>query len=513
MTAFARTCCAGERELCLVKRVPERSYGNFDGCNVVLNADIVHRGMKRAATFVIVGLTLQACAPAAKTPTAQVGAPARNMEETSETVGRRLLALLAAGDYARASAMGDATMQSKFDAAAAERVWTATQRKLGAFQRVGAVRVEPGKGGNQRLLFQTVFERGEATFLVVVDPKGLVAGFWIEGVHPTSKPSDQPFSSASYVNTNLFAEHSTTVGTAPYALPATVSVPKSNAKHAAVVFVHGSGPLDRDESVGALKPFRDLAQGFASAGIVSLRYDKRAFAYKATAPELAFATFEASTIDDACAAIDAVRREPSVDPASVFVVGHSLGGYALPTVAAHCKTPIAGLIALAPAGRALQDIIVSQREAQLVASEPPSAAREAKIADLRAQAAKVRALPTTAANDPPASELLGVPASYWRSLDHASFPKRVSAISVPTVATFGGNDVQVTSSDAAVWEALAQTHEPRETIEIRRYPSLNHFLFSGRMEASTPLTAHTVDADLVRDLVDWIRAHSRTSGS
>ncbi|WP_275936762.1 alpha/beta hydrolase family protein [Labilithrix luteola] len=289
-------------------------------------------------------------------------------------------------------------------------------------------------------------------------------------------------------------------------------MPKSNEKHAAVVFIHGSGPLDRDESVGALKPFRDLAQGFASAGIVSLRYDKRAFAYKTTAPEVAFATFEASTIDDACAAIDAVRKEPSVDPAKVFVVGHSLGGYALPTVVARCKTPIAGLIALAPAGRALQDIIVAQREAQLVASEPPSAARDAKVADLRAQATKVRALPTTAANDPPASDLLGIPASYWRSLDHASFPKRVSAISVPTLATFGGNDVQVTSSDAAVWEALAQAHEPRETLDIRRYPSLNHFLFSGRMEASTPLTAHTADANLVGDLVDWIRARSRTSG-
>lgn len=101
---------------------------------------------------------------------------------------------------------------------------------------------------------------------------------------------------------------------------------------------------------------------------------------------------------------------------------------------------------------------------------------------------------------------------YWRSLAHASFPKRVSALSIPTLATFAGNDVQVTSADAAVWEALAQAHQPPETIEIRRYPALNHFLFTGRMEPTTPLTAHTADANLVSDLVDWIRAHSKATG-
>ena len=42
-----------------------------------------------------------------------------------------------------------------------------------------------------------------------------------------------------------------------------------------VVLVHGSGPNDRDESIGPNKPFRDLAEGLASRGIAVLRYDKR----------------------------------------------------------------------------------------------------------------------------------------------------------------------------------------------------------------------------------------------
>jgi predicted dienelactone hydrolase len=40
-----------------------------------------------------------------------------------------------------------------------------------------------------------------------------------------------------------------------------------------VVLVHGSGPQDRDESITACKPSRDLAWGLAQKGIAVLRYD------------------------------------------------------------------------------------------------------------------------------------------------------------------------------------------------------------------------------------------------
>ena len=43
----------------------------------------------------------------------------------------------------------------------------------------------------------------------------------------------------------------------------------------AVVLVHGSGQQDRDSTSGPNKPFRDLAHGLASRGILVLRYDKR----------------------------------------------------------------------------------------------------------------------------------------------------------------------------------------------------------------------------------------------
>src|SRR5665254_10563 len=56
---------------------------------------------------------------------------------------------------------------------------------------------------------------------------------------------------------------------------------KGTGPFAAVVLVQGSGPSDRDETIGPNKPFRDIAWGLASAGIAVLRYDKRTFVYGA----------------------------------------------------------------------------------------------------------------------------------------------------------------------------------------------------------------------------------------
>ena len=49
------------------------------------------------------------------------------------------------------------------------------------------------------------------------------------------------------------------VGPAETALPGTLTLPDGKGPFAAVVLVHGSGPNDRDETVGPNRPFRDLA--------------------------------------------------------------------------------------------------------------------------------------------------------------------------------------------------------------------------------------------------------------
>lgn len=57
-------------------------------------------------------------------------------------------------------------------------------------------------------------------------------------------------------------------------MPATLLLPKSDTPVPAVVFLSGSGPNDKDESIGPNKPFADLAKGLGDRGIGSLRFDK-----------------------------------------------------------------------------------------------------------------------------------------------------------------------------------------------------------------------------------------------
>ena len=62
-------------------------------------------------------------------------------------------------------------------------------------------------------------------------------------------------------------------------LPGTFAAPKNLKEYPAVVFVHGSGSGDRNEALGQIKPFQDLAWGLAERGIASYRYDKISYVY------------------------------------------------------------------------------------------------------------------------------------------------------------------------------------------------------------------------------------------
>ena len=64
------------------------------------------------------------------------------------------------------------------------------------------------------------------------------------------------------------SERAVTVGEGEWKLPGTLTVPAGTGPFPAVVLVHGSGPNDRDETVGGTKVFKDLAEGLASRGIV-----------------------------------------------------------------------------------------------------------------------------------------------------------------------------------------------------------------------------------------------------
>ncbi len=135
------------------------------------------------------------------------------------------------------------------------------------------------------------------------------------------------------------------------ALGGTVTWPAGSARVPGVVLIAGSGPQDRDGTVGPNRPFMDLAWGLAAAGIAVLRYDKRSF-------RLGHSDTLADEAADAVAALATLAALERVDRDHVFLLGHSLGGVVATRAAGGMR--VAGIILAAAPARPLEEALLEQ---------------------------------------------------------------------------------------------------------------------------------------------------------
>lgn len=326
---------------------------------------------------------------------------------------------------------------------------------------------------------------------VVVGPDGAIRGFLVQPAPPQAAPA--PPADAPFV------EQERSIGSGATALPATLAMPRGNGPFPAVVLVHGSGPQDRDETLGASRPFLDIARGLAARGIAVLRYEKRTRAHPAQFAGRDF-TVDDETTDDAVAATALLRAQPGIDPARVYVLGHSQGGLLAPRIAAR-SGQVAGLILLAAPARRLLDLLPEQNRYMAALDGTVSDDEKAAIAGIEAMIAGVRG----SGPIEPTALPLGLPIVYWRSVDAVDPVADACASTLPMLFLQGGRDFQVTATDWTAWNA-AFANEPRAT--FRRYPALNHLGIAGSGPSSLAEYARPgqVDAQLIEDVAAWIRS-------
>jgi uncharacterized protein len=181
---------------------------------------------------------------------------------------------------------------------------------------------------------ESAFEHSTFDVTITFDARGRIAGLWFGPLRPTWTPP-------SYADTHAFGERDLDVGRMPR-LSATVTQPTGTGPFPVVVLVHGSGPSDRDETNGGSKLFKDLAWGLGSHGIAAVRYDKRTYQYPRSLVGKAI-TYDEEVVDDACAVVRDAAALPGIDPARVFVLGHSLGADLAPHIALRAGLPVAGV--------------------------------------------------------------------------------------------------------------------------------------------------------------------------
>jgi hypothetical protein len=281
-----------------------------------------------------------------------------------------------------------------------------------------------------------------------------------------------------------------TVGEGEIKLPGTLTVPTAGGRHPGVVLVHTNGPLDRDETIGGVEMFKDLAEGLASRGIVVLRYEKRTRQYP-NVPRAPKYTVEKETVDDAVAAASLLRSQPEVNPQRIFVLGHGLGGYMAPRIAA-ADGKLAGLILMAANERPLEDLVVDQAIYMGLSQRQVDA--------IKAGAAKVKTVDTADEDAPP---VLGMTATYIISLKDYDAAGEARKVTAPILVLHAGRDFEVTAKDFDLWKAgLAG----RKDATFHQFPALNHLMVAGEGKSTDAeyRKAGHVAPEIVDEIAKWV---------
>jgi hypothetical protein len=434
--------------------------------------------------------------PKSSSETAMTEKPAAPPSLTQdEAHARAFIEQLAAGKWADARRDFDPTMSGALDDAKLEATWRGLTSSVGALESIERVRSDK-LGAYTTVLVTCAFEKTKLDAKVAYDAGHKVAGLFF-------LPAQEPWSPPPYAKPDAMVEREVTIGKDPWKLPGTLTLPKGAAKVPAVVLIHGSGPGDRDESIGPNKPFADLAAGLAARGVAVVRFDKRTRVY---GPKLDLSTFtvDDESVNDALAAVKLLRETPEIDPARVFVAGHSLGGFLIPRIAERAGTSVHGYVILAGSTRDVATMMLEQMK-YIGGLDGRVAPEETKMeADVAAAKKRIDALVGGAAPKP-GEIVLGAGPAYWLDLAKYDVLASAKAMTAPVLVAQGGRDYQVTSVDFDRWKGA---FAGKSNVTLRPYPALNHILASGEGKSSpeeyerrTP-----VDATLVGDVATFVLA-------
>ena len=285
-------------------------------------------------------------------------------------------------------------------------------------------------------------------------------------------------------------------------LPGVLTVPKGEGPFPAVILLQGSGSSDKDESVGSLKPFRDIAEGLAAQGVAVYRFDKRTYVYGMKMALDKNITLEDEYIEDAVNAVRLVAGQEKIDPSRIYVLGHSLGGNAIPAVARALESaPVkaCGFIMLAASPRPL-DVLMREQYDFLYSLMPEiTEEQQAEKDKLFAELDKLQDIDSLSEND----RVAGTYSAYWKWLAAYDAAAVAREITRPVLLLQGEEDYQVTMADFALWqEAL----EGKDNWQFRSYPGLTHTFVPGqKAEGAAVYTREgKVDAGVISDIASFV---------
>lgn len=308
-----------------------------------------------------------------------------------------------------------------------------------------------------------------------------------------------------YADTSAFFEKNITITHDEINLPAIITIPKGKGPFPAIILVHGSGPNDKDETIGRNKPFKDLAWGLASKGIAVLRYDKRTFVFpgKNNNTNSCF-TIDEEVIEDALAAFNTLKdfKEENIKISDVYFLGHSLGGCLSPKIMNSINNKASGIIMMASPYRFMDEVLYDQVNSMIKQAEKDST----DIKPLEELYTKVLNLKNMRLNKQvfPAADLpFNLCSNYWEGLNNTEPVDELKNVNKPILFMQGGKDFEVSPNEFQMYKTYLSS---RKSATFKLYPELNHLMIKGSGSASPKEyeTEGHVENEVINDIAGWI---------
>lgn len=348
-------------------------------------------------------------------------------------------------------------------------------KALGTLQSVGEPKVSEMQGYTVYSV-PCVHSYQNFDLVISIDADGKIAGI-VMGNYSNDEVADLSFLNEEEVS---FGDE--------YKISGTLTLPKAQS-YPCVIMLSGSGPNDRDETIGANKPFQDLAIALQDKGIASLRFDKRTYSYAdECASDIDFTIYD-EIVNDAVSAYKFIKERDDIT--SVYILGHSLGGQVLPLVAENIDAD--GYIYLAAPAR---DFLVLLKE-QLDYLRDFQSAED--LSPYYKQIDRLKDLDTLKDDE----LVLGAYKAYWQSLLDYDQVQKAKDIKVPQLFLQGEEDYQVTMEDFKIWQ-----DEIAEATFIS-YQGLTHIFQRGdKSEGPGVYTQKgSIDDKVIEDIVAFIDDH------
>lgn len=315
-------------------------------------------------------------------------------------------------------------------------------------------------------------------------------------------------------------------------LAGTLTLPRQAEKFATVILIAGSGPIDRDETIFAHKPFWVLADYLTRQGIAVLRYDKRGIG------ESEGEYFTATTKDfaeDVEAAISYLKTRKEIDYKNIGLIGHSEGGIIAPIVAA-VNSDVKYIVLMAGLGVTGTELVLAQHHHEfdkLPLTDEKKEDLNDNLIDLYSNVMNWREY---AGSDEERNKLKEDLGKLWQNLSLETqgetqkdvFIKQTTAkiispwfryflktdptayiqkLSIPVLAINGENDTQVEyqSNLDGIEKALKRANNKQYS--IKSYPNLNHLFqesTTGEIDEYGKIE-QTFSPIVMSDMAKWIK--------